>query len=469
MVHKHLTTLAGATIAALTLFWLAADFRSSGVTALMEERLGARNFRVIQQNNTVGFLHTSAGKDANNNWFMTQQLNINMLNAAPYTSEQTQTFASKPPYNLLSAVLKERRQGQQQQIEVRQSSEGYEIAIRRNGDTETLTKKWQFSLNDQLALEQQLNRDADVGDLVTERFLDLASLRLNQREHRLIGITQNRYILEAIESKAKTELDLRLRPMRFDAPHQFRFELTTQDIEPRQTFLNAATVQWASQNAVAPVTAPLERPRHLTSLTLQLRSLGQRTLAEQGLPRALSATSYSNIDLKKANISTDKYLQGSLTLPVDHSKVVALLGGVTPSYSSAEELAGQLIKLTREQLLYAEHQPARSVLASLESGRGECVDFADLLTTLARTQDIPARTVYGIAYSATPTPGFRFHAWNEIHYGQRWHVLDPTWNQSVADATHIELDDQTLAAVASAMQRQSIVLATEQFSYGKKL
>jgi len=93
------------------------------------------------------------------------------------------------------------------------------------------------------------------------------------------------------------------------------------------------------------------------------------------------------------------------------------------------------------------------------------VDFADLLTTLARSQRIPTRTVYGIAYSALPSPGFRFHAWNEILYDGHWHGLDPTWNQVVADATHIPLDDQTMAALASAMQHQTIALTATQTSY----
>ena len=96
------------------------------------------------------------------------------------------------------------------------------------------------------------------------------------------------------------------------------------------------------------------------------------------------------------------------------------------------------------------------MLASLKKGRGECVDFADLFTTLARTEGIASRTVYGIAYSALPSPGFRFHAWNEILHNDQWHSVDPTWNQSVADATLIPLGDQSLAALAKAMQIETI-------------
>ena len=43
----------------------------------------------------------------------------------------------------------------------------------------------------------------------------------------------------------------------------------------------------------------------------------------------------------------------------------------------------------------------------VEEGRGEC-GFATIYY-LARTEGIASRTVYGIAYSALPSPGFRFH------------------------------------------------------------
>ena len=93
------------------------------------------------------------------------------------------------------------------------------------------------------------------------------------------------------------------------------------------------------------------------------------------------------------------------------------------------------------------------------------MDFADLFTTLARTQGIASRTVYGVAYSALPSPGFRFHAWNEILHNGLWYSADPTWNQALADATHIPLTDQTLAALASAMQRQTIAFTPVAWGY----
>jgi len=81
----------------------------------------------------------------------------------------------------------------------------------------------------------------------------------------------------------------------------------------------------------------------------------------------------------------------------------------------------------------------------LDRGYGECTDFADLFTALARASGLSARTVVGLAYQDTEPYGFAFHAWNEARVDGEWQVIDPTWNQRFADATHLALSDQELA------------------------
>jgi hypothetical protein len=79
------------------------------------------------------------------------------------------------------------------------------------------------------------------------------------------------------------------------------------------------------------------------------------------------------------------------------------------------------------------------VLALLDTPEGDCSEYADLLTTLARSLGIPARTVFGLAYQDGAEPAFRFHAWNELALDGRWMPADPTWNQVQIDATHIPM------------------------------
>ncbi|MEC9285355.1 MAG: hypothetical protein VYC36_05215, partial [Pseudomonadota bacterium] len=57
-----------------------------------------------------------------------------------------------------------------------------------------------------------------------------------------------------------------------------------------------------------------------------------------------------------------------------------------------------------------------------------------------------AKTIVGLAYDAD-NGVFAKHAWNEIAVDGLWIPVDPTWNQVRADATHLRLSDETMAAL----------------------
>jgi transglutaminase-like putative cysteine protease len=95
------------------------------------------------------------------------------------------------------------------------------------------------------------------------------------------------------------------------------------------------------------------------------------------------------------------------------------------------------------QFVYAyirdEYVPAYSnALEALHSARGDCTEHSVLFVALARALGIPSRVAVGIAYWP-PGGGFGWHAWAEIYAGGRWYTVDPTWNQPIADATHVKL------------------------------
>ena len=89
--------------------------------------------------------------------------------------------------------------------------------------------------------------------------------------------------------------------------------------------------------------------------------------------------------------------------------------------------------------LAKEYAPEYSnALESLNSGRGDCTEHSVLFVALCRALGLPAREAVGIAYAA-PGDGFGWHAWAEVRVGDRWVAMDPTWNQPIADATHVKL------------------------------
>jgi len=83
---------------------------------------------------------------------------------------------------------------------------------------------------------------------------------------------------------------------------------------------------------------------------------------------------------------------------------------------------------------------ASTSLRILENKAGDCTEHALLLVALARAVDMPAKRVSGVAYGEQEGEnGFWGHAWTEIHDGNRWVTVDPMWNQTLVDATHLAL------------------------------
>ena len=79
-----------------------------------------------------------------------------------------------------------------------------------------------------------------------------------------------------------------------------------------------------------------------------------------------------------------------------------------------------------------------SALDVLLAKRGECQGHAYLYTALMRSLGVPTRVVNGLVYSPEHK-GFLYHTWAESLVDGGWRAVDPTFNQSRADATHIAL------------------------------
>jgi transglutaminase-like putative cysteine protease len=81
-----------------------------------------------------------------------------------------------------------------------------------------------------------------------------------------------------------------------------------------------------------------------------------------------------------------------------------------------------------------------SAVTALGSRSGDCTEFALLLAATARARGIPARIVYGLAYSSRFTGQshvFSPHAWVQAWDGKRWRSYDAGLGRF--DAGHIAL------------------------------
>ena len=97
----------------------------------------------------------------------------------------------------------------------------------------------------------------------------------------------------------------------------------------------------------------------------------------------------------------------------------------------------------------------------LALGKGDCTEHALLFTALARAAGIPARQVHGLVYARYDdgVPALYWHAWVEVKSGDEWIALDPTFDQPVADPTHIALGRGTQVDTVALLGALQVVSA----------
>ena len=82
-----------------------------------------------------------------------------------------------------------------------------------------------------------------------------------------------------------------------------------------------------------------------------------------------------------------------------------------------------------------------NALDVLRARKGDCNEHTQLYVALARSINIPARIVTGLAYVRGK---FYYHAWPEVFLGD-WVAVDPTFGQFPADAAHLRFSVGGLA------------------------
>ena len=93
----------------------------------------------------------------------------------------------------------------------------------------------------------------------------------------------------------------------------------------------------------------------------------------------------------------------------------------------------------RLEKVYGENRDRASEV--LRYGKGDCKEHTLLFVAMARPAGIPARGVHGLVFAeyGDRVPALYWHAWAEVKVGDGWIAVDPTFDQPVADATHITL------------------------------
>ena len=139
-------------------------------------------------------------------------------------------------------------------------------------------------------------------------------------------------------------------------------------------------------------------------------------------------------------------LQATWLLQCDHPKMKAKAAEVVGASKDAWTAAQKIRAFVYTRVEKVGSAALSNALETLETMRGDCSEHTALFVGLCRAAGIPARPCTGLVYWPRGR-GFGYHQWASVYVG-KWIEVDPTFNQPVADATHIKLAEGDFAEAA---------------------
>ena len=385
----------------------------------------------------IGYLATEAGRDLRGAWRFQSFMLFSLDGGAPVSISESLTFDPLPPHRLTHAAHWSDRAGSPTEgVVLAWSGDGGGATFRRGDAVREQPIDWAHSLGDYLALESWLAAEEPApGARFGVRSLDFNEARLVNKPFKVLERNEIGYRFASPAPLRSTEiqLDSRYVPVAFSMSGLFELNRTTQ----------------AEALKARP---PLHRTDHRIALDRHLPNHGQIErlvlVAEdaQNLdaiwPEARWGLGGWRVELKAGPVAaadSAAFLGETLRFPVHHEQVARLASRGVGAAQGDEDRLAALVAFVHAYIDYQPDAPSTSVLETIARRTGDCTEYADLLTTLARALGWPARTVVGLAYSDGEQPALAFHAWNEVALGGSWRAVDPTWNQLRADASHLPL------------------------------
>ena len=430
--------------------------------------LGERWYRVELHGRSVGE-YVSRGARSRDGYRFGTELRFDLGTGGEVHIADTLSFDGAPDHALREAIHV--FANSDARVRVLVERQGGRLHGGADGQSRDLT--WDYRLADYVALESWLADGPPAGAQTRTRSIDLGRLEVNRETWRLAGRNDVGYRMRqaAPLGDIEVQLDANLAPLHFDLAGVFSMQRVSGPEEAaawRATPGPAAPVRYA-----VPLDAPLAKPRELTLLTLRVNAPGDADVSAwpalrpdgngQWLLTTGDETHRSVRAEERAPLS-----RATPSLPTDSPAIERLAARAVRDAHAPSDQLDALVAFVHRYVEYVERDAVQTVADTLRTRLGDCTEYADLLTTMARALGLPARTVTGLAYDADRAT-FALHSWNEVAVEGRWQGVDPTWDQVRLDATHIALpEDRALAVLGLLPQLAFEFVAAEYGDVGAR-
>jgi len=440
---------------------------SSPTLAIAGDLSGERWYNLTLDDRHLGYWHTINRRDSDGNWVFESEQRFAMNPYDPVATNVRRTFERDPPHRLIDAEHTRTRRNLTSGVRIERSDTRYRTVRIPQGVEGPAVLDWQYTLTDYLEFELWLDQQRPpAGGSRTVATLDFERMALVNRSFDVVEKNGQSYTIEnaAPLSATRIQLNHRYAPVAIDIAGLFSLTLSTRD----QALAPRSALQAASY--FIPMNRRLNDHTRISRLVLAVEgeespaSLFRSIEREEDQWRlTLSANPISG------GVVDASHLSETLNIPIRHPDIRALANDAVEGSETDLAKAQALTRFVHGFLSYKPGIQPQGVLALLNDRRGDCTEFADLLTTLARIVGLPTRTVFGLAYSDGDIPAFAYHAWNELFIDGDWVAMDPTWGQERVDATHIPLPQDETAALqllTGSVELAFRVLEVEHFAEG---
>lgn len=426
----------------------------------VERNIGIYWYGIYLEENKIGYLKSSfrrkAGQDETSYQIEisgTVHLSSQDL-ADKIEMDVVAEFSAQPPYSLLCYSDRTIRKNDISEVKIIHSADGYYAKITQNKETRIrLMGPFDYTLKDYTVVQNWVAQNPKPGTAIQYRHLNLETLSIQENTSRIqaihktiiSGVRASYYDVvtkgfNGIEVQEKFGIDGR--PYRIVLGGVFECRLEPESLATKMD----ASVDLFVKNRV-PVNQPLGDPKTVALLKLKIdknsgamlkNASGQQVTHIPGSDSVFVTVNYKGIPEVKATAQEiKKNLAATLDIPANHSTIIGLVQNAVGDASTDSEKLSRLVKFVYKYIRDDYTANPLTVMDIIEKKKGDCSEHAKLFTAMARAMGIPCRTVGGLVYLGDEYQEFGLHAWNEVVIDGIWTPVDPTWGQTLTDASHI--------------------------------
>jgi hypothetical protein len=406
----------------------------------------------------AGYSVSKLEHDKDRGVYVSSSVLVARLKGADFQGElktvESADYDDAPPYALKRATYEDFRGDSKQKIEIFRREKGYEAVITVGKDKRfKQLPKLDVNLADELTATFWIIRGAKTDErLVTKHFAisDLEEERVNRKVLSVKHSVLKGVKVEYLEVKADYPKSGLTSLERSDRKGRLLSGKIGDFIEMRlETEAESKNIEYSADLFVlgaVKADKKIGNPTRITGLVLNVEGEKADTFPN-GPWQSSTKNDSSGYTLKlgeKYGVSTKateqeikENLEETVAYPIKHEKIQALLKKALGDAETQEEKVKRLTRFVYRYLLPDYASKPVSVLELIEVKRGSCVQCAQLFTTLARAAGIPTRQQGGLIYMGDDQKAFGGHEWCEIVVDGYWVPVDPAWNETRINATHI--------------------------------